>query len=394
MATRHTAAGLVLALLTPALGECQPEAALVVRRGTLQQRVLLTGELVEARGEQIIVPATPTWQLTVRWLAADGQWVRAGERVLELDGSRLAATLEERRQAVAEARTALERTRAEAVIEDNQRSAAVETARIAVERARLRAALPREVLPLAEWEERQLALKRALASLATAEEQLATSRAAARADEEIQRRTLAKAERALAAAEQALAALTLRAPRDGLVIIAEHPREGRKIMVGDMVWTDVVVARLPDLASLQVSAQLADVDEGAVAIGMPARCTLDAYPGRVFTGVVQEITRVARQLTRTTTRRAFNVTVALDSPDPEVMRPGMSVKVEIDPPPRTGVLLAPRAGLRFSNGAAYALLEDGGEVEVRVEACSTQECEISAGLAEGAVLVARQRGRR
>ena len=97
-----------------AAGELGPGADLAVRRGTLRTRLLLTGELKAAESEELIVPRTPNWQLTIRWMEEDGAAVKAGQRVVEFDNSSFTSALEEKRLSAAEAEKDLARTEAEA----------------------------------------------------------------------------------------------------------------------------------------------------------------------------------------------------------------------------------------------------------------------------------------
>ncbi len=62
---------------------------------------------------------------------------------------------------------------------------------------------------------------------------------------------------------------------------------------------------------------------------MPVEVVLDTYPENQFRGVVTSVTTVAQETGPRTLRRAFHVTVSLDETDPERMRPGMSVKAQV-----------------------------------------------------------------
>ena len=50
--------------------------------------------------ENLVVPRTPSWLLSVRWLADEGTVVKQGDRVVEFDSSSFAGTLEDKRLAV------------------------------------------------------------------------------------------------------------------------------------------------------------------------------------------------------------------------------------------------------------------------------------------------------
>ena len=180
--------------------------------------------------------------------------------------------------------------------------------------------------------------------------------------------------------------MVLKSPRDGILVVADHPWEGRKIQLGDSVWVGLPVVSLPDLNLMQVEAKLSDVDDGRIGAGLPVLCVLDAYPERTYPGRIQEITPVAQEEAGRSLRRAYNVRIALDASDAERMRPGMSVKIEVHPAAREGVLMAPRAGLDLSGARPRARLASGELVDVTLGVCNPETCIIEVGVDDGARL--------
>jgi HlyD family secretion protein len=199
---------------------------------------------------------------------------------------------------------------------------------------------------------------------------------------------LEKARREFEAAGLAMDGMVLKAPRDGILVVAEHPWQGRKIQVGDSVWVGLPVVNLPDLSAMEVEAKLSDVDDGRIVPGLPVTCLLDAFPDRPYTGHVAEITPVAQEAANRSLRRAYNVRVALDAADTARMRPGMSVKVEVHPKDRDGVLLAPREGLDLAGAHPRARLLSGELVDVELGGCNLDSCVVVRGLEVGARLKA------
>jgi len=362
---------------------------LKVHRGSFRQRELLTGELAAERGEALVVPRTNAFQLTIRWLAEDGTLVKAGDPVVSFDNSQFASDLEEKRLSAFNAASELDRLGAEAKTNLAEKRFAVEKARSEVEKARIAAAVPKDLLSLREYQDRQLALERARSTLAKAEVDLDAERRADVADVQVQKISLEKSRREIQTAEKAIEALTLRAPRDGMVLLSDHPFEGRKLQVGDTIWVGMTVATLPDLSSMIVETNLPDVDDGRIAPRLEALCTLDAYPGVTYRGRVTEISPVARESRRNLLLRYFPVRVALEKSDPRRMRPGMSARVEVLGPEVKGALLVPREALDFSGARPRALLAAGGAAEVRLGPSTARECVVTGGLEEGTRLRAR-----
>jgi hypothetical protein len=153
----------------------------------------------------------------------------------------------------------------------------------------------------------------------------------------------------------------------------------------------MTVATLPETSSMLVDAELSDVDEGRVALGMPSTCVLDAYPEIPYRGRVVKIAGVARESRRTALVRSIAVSVALDPVAPRDaarLRPGMSVRVEIAGAPAREALLVPRAALDLADPAAppRVRLAGGGVAPVRLGACDIFWCVAVSGVREGQAL--------
>jgi HlyD family secretion protein len=407
----RSAAAQLLPLLLPLFGfsgclrpeapdprdEALPVAVPRVTRGELSQSLLLTGELDTVAAENLVVPRVPQWNIALRWLAADGTPVRKGEPVAELDNTNFAADLADKKLAAARSASDLAHQVSQDSITTADKTFALDTAKIALEKARLSAAIDKDALPLRDYQERQVALERARADFEHAQDDLASHEKSAALEAQIRRIALDKSQREIQASEQAISELVLRAPSDGLVVVSNHPWFQRKVQGGDNVWVGLSLVRLPDLSTMHVNARLSDVDDGRISVGMPAVSYLDAYPELEFPGVISEVSPVAREPSRDSWRRSFQVTIALDHIDLERMRPGMSVRVEVKSQRAQASLLAPRTS--FDRQAVPARLQlEQGSVEVDLLECSLQSCAFrprpgSAARVEEGTLLGRAMGR-
>jgi len=390
---RSASLGLLLAVLggctsasTATLGLDANAPALVVRRGTLQEQVLLTGELEAAESEDLVAPRTESWAISIRGLAEDGASVREGDTMVELDNTAILEQVSDYELAVNQAGTELNSQRATTAVEIEDKRFEVETQRIALAKAEIDAEVPPELISAHELQELKLARRSAKTALATAKDALQTAIKSGRLDEDVKRIALDKARRKFDAATSQIEALDLRAPRDGVVVIGTHPWEGRKLQIGDTVWPGMTVAKLPDLQEMTVEAQLSDVDDGRVVPGMRARCVVDAFPDQPIEAVVLSVSPVAREPEHQSARRFFSVVLKLEQTDPETMRPGLSVKAEVIAARHEDVLLVPRLALDTRTDPARAQLASGARVDVEIGACNAQDCELVAGLEEGTEL--------
>ena len=292
-------------------------------------RIVLTGELAAVRSASVAVPRTPIWIANVRWLETDGTHVRKGQKVAEFDSSVFTGGLEEKELLLQDAEADLVRFDAEAEVTLSDRKSALDEKETAREKANVDAAVPVDLRARREWEEKQLALKKALVEVEKANEDLDAFRKASEADRAVKQIAIGRARTEIRTAREAIASLTLTAPQDGILVVGEHPREGRKVQVGDGLWPGVVVARIPDLSAVQVEAWLYDVDDGRLRIGDEAVATVDAFPALRLKGRVSDISAIAGQPSNDSLRRAFRVVVPLETTPVESLRPGMSVKVEV-----------------------------------------------------------------
>jgi len=369
----------------------EPARTQPVRRGDIVDRQFLTGELRAASSQGLTTPRTDTWQLVIRWLADDGASVKAGDKVLEFDNSAFTAQIAEKHLAVLEAEMALREARDLGAIAIASKETELRQQQIALDKATLRAGVPADLLTGRDAQDRQLASKRAEAAVEKAAHELAAQRDETRLGERVKQIELDKTRDAIAAAEAAIAQLVVTAPRDGMIVIENHPWLSRKIRVGDTVQPGMTIVSLPDMAQpMAVRGELSDVDDGRIAVGMAGTCTLDAYPGDATPCTVVRVTPVARSKGETSLRRTFAVDLDLGKTDPVRMRPGMSVKVELRPHTVTAATVVPRGAIlepAARAGRSRVRLASGELRDVTLGLCDAQGCAVEAGVAAGDVVV-------
>jgi HlyD family secretion protein len=182
--------------------------------------------------------------------------------------------------------------------------------------------------------------------------------------------------------------MSLRAPRSGIFLVGNYwqwgPEGPRKLQPGDTVWFGYPIGSIPDPTEMEVSAVLSEVDHGRIAVGMKTRCILDTYPDRLFEGRVEEVGSVAAEARGGffgASRAGFPVKVSLARSDP-LMRPGLSVRVEVVRGAWERALAVPRGAVRFEKDGP--VVQRGGRAQaVRLAACTPAECVVEKGLADG-----------
>jgi len=360
-----------------------------VERKAVEDVFLLTGELQAVRSESIVSPRSEG-EMQIRWMVEDGAEVGEGERLVELDSSRLIQTIEERRLRLQQAVIDRESKQRNAISEAERKRAAVDKAEIEAEKARIDAVVPRELRPAVDWRRFQSTWQEKKAAFEKARLEQEAWAVAANADVEAARATEDKARREVEAAEMALGGMSLGAPKAGVFLVGNFwmwgPEGPRKLQPGDTVWPGYTIGTIPDPTEMEVQATLAEADHGRISPGMSARCILDTYPNRVFEGEIEEVGSVAAEGGRgwfaSATKAGFPVRVSLARTDP-LMRPGLSVRVEVVRGSWPTALVVPRGAVRFEGEGPVVRRGAGESVRVSLARCTPVECVVESGLAEG-----------
>lgn len=144
----------------------------------------------------------------------------------------------------------------------------------------------------------------------------------------------------LASARVDLKRTEIRAPVNGVVI-------KRSVDVGQTVAASLqapelfVIAR--DLADMQVETSIDEADVGRLRPGQQATFTVDAFPGRSFSGEVKQVRKAALNQQNVVTYIAL-----VSAANPEgILMPGMTANVRVTTDSRADVLKVPNAALRF-----------------------------------------------
>jgi HlyD family secretion protein len=237
-------------------------------------------------------------------LVDENDRVNKGQVLAQLDLSKL-------KDAVTKSRATLEAAEAQVL----QAQATVEEARAQLARFKQVAELSGGKVPSkSEMATAEANLRRAEANEASARASVTQARANLRSDET----NLGKA--------------SIRSPIDGVVLT-------RKIEPGQTV---AAALQAPVLFTLAVDVDEADV--GQVRVHQEATFTVDAWPGRKYTGV---ITRVGYGSQTKDNVVSYPTVLAVNNDDLS-LRPGMTGTADIVTVTRENVLLVPNAALRFT----------------------------------------------
>ena len=369
---------------------------------------VVKGEFVDAleiRGEirplKSVVLAAPmqAGDLQILKLARNGSIVKAGDVVVEFDGTTLGRTVQEKTSELKQAEAEIEQSMAQSRITREQNATALMRATYDIERAKLDVNKGDTVSRI-ENEQAKLALGDTLQKMKELEARIKSDDAGAEADLSSKRRKREKALFDMRRAEQGLQKLQLKAPASGMVNVLPNFRAGgpfgaeQEFRAGDRAWPGAVILELPDLSSVHLEARLDESDRGRLAVGQQASVRIEAVPGREFKARIERISVLARVdfSSGWPPTRNFDLGLILTEVDPRI-RPGMSAVARIATDRVLNVVLVPVESIFQQSGHPVVYRLDGSRFEerrVEVTRRGREQAVVASGIAPGDRIATRR----
>lgn len=310
-----------------------------IRTRDLEAIVSASGKIQPKR--QVNITANRPGRVT-RLSVEEGQRVKAGQFLLEIDPRSLEGQLQRGEASIATAKSALEGTRASV----EQSRANLEQSKAALELARQNFKRQQEL-----WKDGLTTrenLERAQNEVAVREADLKAREQDVRGREQeiqTQQQRIRQEEANLSSTKYDLSQIIIASPMDGLVT-RRNIEEGETAVVGTMNNPGSQLLTIADMSVLEAEVEVDETEIPNVALGQEAKVTIDAVQDRTFKGRVTEIgnspinassTQSAGQQRQATT---FKVVVTLEEEVPDV-RPGFTCTAEITTATRKAAVAVP-----------------------------------------------------
>lgn len=184
----------------------------------------------------------------------------------------------------------------------------------------------------------------------------------------------------LQAVSAQLAKMTIRSPLAGIVT-KQDAKRGQTVSVGTAI-VSVISGN-----NLEIEANVSEISVGKVSVGNPVAITMDAFPGKTFTGTV---TYIEPGETIVDGVVNFKVTIAFDQVYPE-LKTGLSANLEIVTAVKKDVVKVAEYAITSRDNKRYVTKKEGKE-EVEVEVTtgfkgSDGFIEVLSGLTPGDIVV-------
>jgi HlyD family secretion protein len=234
----------------------------------------------------------------------EGDKVKRGQLLLQIDKAQLAAQAQGREASLAAMRNDLAASKATA-----------EQAKLDYQRAK--GNFDARIISEAEYQRARSVLDTAQANLLATEQRM--------------NETVAN----LAASRDSLSKTTVTAPIEGIVT-ALPIKEGEVTVIGTMNNPGTQLLTVSDMSEVEAVMMVDETSVPQVKIGQSATLSIDAYPGKTFPGIVTEVgsSPIPKNdpdllsLTQGSEAINFKVKIRVENP-PDTIRPGFSVTAEI-----------------------------------------------------------------
>lgn len=335
-------------------------ATITVTPGTLAFRVESPGTLRATSVQSFGGPPAfgNYWQFQLVSIIPEGRNVKKGEVLLMFDAQRVNEDLMRFQNELDQATKELEKTTAQISLERQELTAKLAEAENNFEKLKLKQRVSSDVEASRNIELDQLGVEQARREVEALKERIEWHKKSSDAIQNIIASRKARAENKVAQINQGRENFQAKADRDG-VVVYKTKWNGEKFQVGENVWSGQPIIDIPDLKTIRAEAFVPEVDIGKIKLDQRAEITIDAFPGKAYTGKVKKMDTLVRQKAWDIQNKILSVEVELDQLDTNLMRPAMGIKTKIETGALTDCLFVPLKAVKTT--------EAGAQVKVRTE---------------------------
>lgn len=347
----------------------------LVRRGDLDMKVYLNGELRASHSEMLLAPPIGGGALQITHLLHTGAAVKKGDQVMEFDPTEQHFKLEQNRSELLQAEQEITKAKADAAVVAAQDKVGLLKARFDVRRAELDVQ-KNELVSTIDVRKNDLALEQAKRVLAELQQDVKSRSVSNQATILLAEEKRNKAKLAMDQAQGNIDKMRVTAPMDGLVALEKN--EGAmggfccfpgqtfpEYREGDQVQPGRTVGQVVDPKEMELSAKVGELERNNVKEGQSVDIQFDAFPDKTFHGTVKMVGgNNARRFWEDDTSTRFEVTITLATTDTR-MRPGLTTHIVINGDPHKDVLYVPRQAMFLKENKRLVYVRNGSNFEPR-----------------------------
>jgi HlyD family secretion protein len=342
-----------------------------VESGDVDLKVFTRGEMRTPNVGMLIAPSVGG-TLQIVHFAKTGEFVKAGDVVLEFDPSEQEYNLEQAKSQLRMAEEQMTKSKDDGAVSAANDQVGLLHARYDVRRAELDVS-QNELKSAIDAKKNDLALEDAKRRLAQLEQDVQSRVASNKAQLAVLEAQRTKAQLDIKQAETRIQSMTVKAPISGLMNREGNREAGNfffpgmtlpEYQEGDQTSPGRIVGKILDVSQMEILAQVPEIARGDINPNQTAVITMDALPDKSYTGKVKTIAGMATQGNFGDPTRRFDVTFQIDQPDPR-LRPGQTAEVIIQSEMLRNVLHIPRQALFIRDAKPVVYVKAGRGFEQR-----------------------------
>jgi HlyD family secretion protein len=193
----------------------------------------------------------------------------------------------------------------------------------------------------------------------------------------------------VAALEEKVRQGRITAPADGTLYSLGRSAESTPLKAGDYVKLGDLLAEMADLHKVRVRAFIDEPELGGLEVNEPVKITWDALPNRAWAGKTEVI---PKQVVKREARSVGELLCSINNDKLELL-PNINVNVRINSRERLGVLSVPRGAVEADGGRRYVFVVKKNQLgvgkstlekrEIHVGIADATNYEVVSGLQEG-----------
>lgn len=334
-----------------------------VQKGKFFSAITETGELKAVHSTAVLTPMIQGFweQPKVISLGNEGLQVKKGDVIAELDKAKIIQRLTQKERELAIEESNLKKLKVKQEIELKElnadllsNEANLKSARLQAQKEQFESQTRRDIsdmrLEIAEINHKKCIKKIESMKIIHSE------------DLRINEMKIQQIKSDIKQAERAIEAYTLRAPTNGMIEYGRNWSTGKKVQVGDQLWSGWPIIQLPDLSKMKVITSVNEKDIGKIFNGQKVNVRLDAFPKKEFKGSIVMISNISHKKDRESKIKVFDVEVLLDEVE-RILKPGMTVSCEIIIAELDEVLFVDNDFIHEEGNEYFVYLDKGNKLE-------------------------------
>jgi multidrug resistance efflux pump len=391
LAPRHLRLASLLTLVVLAASACHKTAEVpvyVVTPETFVRRVTAEGNLKAVKSTPISSPSQAQAPLQIAWIADDGAMLHKDDLIVRFDATSFSNALVQAHSSRGTADNKLQHSTIDSTTTKTNLQRDAKQAEEELTAAKHFRSDDAEIFSRYQQIESQLDEALAGEKRNHAHKVLDVREQLSKADREIIGIEAKKADLDVANAEKGLQSLEVRAPHDGILVLQRDWR-GDVPRVGTTKWSGSPIGEIPDLSAMNAEVFVLEADAAGLNLGQKAMITLEAVPGKKFSGTIVGVDKLARPRLRGVPVQYFGVTVKLDKTEPKVMKPGARVLAQLELENRSNAISIPRQAVFDKRGQKIVYVRRGNRFvpsAVTVATSSPGRVVVTKGVSKGDAL--------